>query len=322
MLSSDKLLEQIGENGLVGKGGATFPSRVKYALPKGTIIDYLLINGAECEPYLSADHRIMIEKTSELLRGVSILQKIIKPTETVIGVESNKPDAISTLSDQIDTEQMAVKVAPLKVKYPQGDEKQLIKAITGREVPSGALPSAVGAVVVNIGSCFALYEAIVCNKPLIERIVTVSGGAVREPGNLKVRIGVPAETLFAACGGLKEKPAKIVFGGPMMGFSVFDSSAPITKGTSGVLALTEKEVGKQSSTTPCLRCGRCVAACPMGLNPTGLYTEISIGDYQKAMNTGLIDCKECGCCAYVCLARLPLVQSMKLGKTMARGLGK
>ena len=314
-----ELIDLLQENGLVGLGGATFPVNVKLQVPKGSVVDTLVINGVECEPYLTADHRIMLEKTEEILEGLRIMQKILSPKEIIIGIEANKPDAIEKLSRLAEKSGMNLSVAPLKMKYPQGDEKQLLKAVTGREVPSGGLPMAIGAVVSNIGTVFAVYEAVVYHKPLMERVVTVTGGAIAHPANLKARVGTPIRSLIEECGGFTSTPAKIVMGGPMMGFTVYDLDTPVMKGTSGILALTAREVASAGRTN-CLECGRCVSACPMGLNPTTLFKTIDHGDYSAALAAGLLDCKECGCCGFSCPAHIPLVQGMKLGKTMSRKL--
>lgn len=320
-LSKEEILNLILEMGLVGLGGATFPLHVKYSLPEGSRVEFFIINGAECEPYLTADDRLMLEKSKEIFQGLAIAAKVLQPKEIIIGIEENKPEAIETEKKIAAECGLPVRVVPLKMKYPQGDEKQLIKAVTGREVPSGGLPLQVGCVVSNIGTLFALYEAVVYRKPLIERIVTVSGGAVKNPANLKARIGTPIGALLEECGGFIKPPAKIVLGGPMMGFTVYDLDTPVTKGTSGILALTKKEI-REAPETACLQCGRCVKVCPMGLQPTRLYKLIDHQNYNSALEEGLLDCKECGCCAFACPARIPLVQGMKLGKRVSRMLKK
>lgn len=316
-LNKQELLQIITEMGLVGLGGATFPLQVKFAIPEGSKVEYFVVNGVECEPYLTADHRLMLEKTKEIFEGLAIAEKILSPGRICIGIESNKPDAIRIMEEAAKTLGSRAEIIPLKVKYPQGDEKQLLKAVTGREVPSGALPLNIGCVVSNVGTIYALYEAVVFRKPLIERVVTVSGGAVKHPANLKARIGTPISALVEECGGFTEEPAKIVMGGPMMGFAVYDLETPVTKGTSGILALTAREV-KKAAQTQCIQCGRCVKACPMGLNPTKLYKLIDHQQYSVALDEGLLDCKECGCCAFCCPAHIPLVQGMKLGKRVSR----
>ncbi len=316
-LSKEELLGIIAESGVVGLGGATFPANVKFMVPKGKKAEYLVINGVECEPYLTADHRLMLERADRIIEGIKIIAKIVEPEKLAIGIEVNKPDAIESMIEAAAKAGMDLDVVPLKVKYPQGDEKQLLKAVTGREVPSGALPIEIGCVVSNVGSVHAVYEAVVLNKPLVERVITVTGGAIKEPKNLKARIGTPISSLIEECGGFSEVPEKVVVGGPMMGFTIYDLDTPITKGTSGILALTSKEV-KNASRTPCISCGRCVNACPMGLNPTTLFKFIDHGEYDEASDLGLMDCKECGSCGFVCPARIPLIQGMRLGKKMLR----
>ncbi|HOV63634.1 MAG TPA: RnfABCDGE type electron transport complex subunit C, partial [Spirochaetia bacterium] len=297
--------------------GATFPLHVKLSVPRGATLDTLVVNGVECEPYLTADHRLMLEKTAEIIEGIRIVFKVVKPKVAYIGIEINKPDAIEVMEKAARESGLPLSVVPLKVKYPQGDEKQLLKAVTGKEVPSGELPLAIGAVVVNVGTIYSIYEAVVFDKPLIERVVTVSGGCIKEPANLKVRIGTPMSSLIDECGGFLSVPEKIVAGGPLMGFGVYDLESPVTKGTSGVLALSAEEV-RGAQRTACISCGRCIHACPMGLSPTALFKQIDHGEYKLALSDGLLDCKECGCCAYVCPSHIPLVQGMKLGKRMAR----
>lgn len=315
--SGKELIEIINSNGIVGLGGATFPANVKFSLPKGKKAEYLVINGVECEPYLTADHRLMLEKSDQIIEGIKIISSIIKPERLVIGIEINKENAIQSIKDAAQRANLTLEVVSLKVKYPQGDEKQLLKAVTGKEIPSGALPMEIGCVVSNVGTVHAIYEAVVLGKPLIERVITVSGGAIKNPQNLKVRVGTPITSLIEECGGFTEEPVKVVVGGPMMGFTIYDLDTPVTKGTSGILALTAREV-RASSQTACISCGRCIAACPMGLNPTTLFKYIDHSDYDSAENMGLMDCKECGSCGYVCLARIPLIQGFRLGKRMLR----
>jgi Na+-translocating ferredoxin:NAD+ oxidoreductase subunit C len=316
-LSAVELLALVKDMGVVGTGGATFPTHVKLSVPKGKSVDALVINGVECEPYLTADHRLMLEHTRQILRGIMIVSRMTSPKRIIIGVERNKPDAIETLRQEIAHNGYPIAVVPLKVKYPQGDEKQLLKATINREIPSGKLPLDVGAVVVNVGTVFAIYEAVALRKPLVERIVTVSGEAVSHPKNIKAPIGTKVADLLAFCGGCAQEPEKFISGGPMMGFAFFDDQVPITKGTSGILALLP--VTKEKPTvSPCISCGRCVAVCPMGLQPTRLYRLIENRNYEGAMKMNLMDCKECGCCAYTCPAHLPLVHGMKIGKKLGR----
>lgn len=315
--SESELLDILASRGIVGLGGATFPANVKFTVPKGSKVEYFVVNGVECEPYLTADYRLMMEKTENILGGIDVVRSILHPDHIVIGIENNKPAAIEKMRAAVSRLDYPVEVVPLKVKYPQGDEKQLLKAVTGREVPSGGLPIAIGAVVSNVGTLNAVYEAAVCDKPLIERVVTVSGRGVKKPSNLLARVGTPIGNLIDECGGLQGNTVKIISGGPMMGFAVSDIDTPVTKGTSGILVLTDRETGTKPA-TPCLQCGRCVKACPMGLNPTRLYKWIDHMEYDAAVDEGLMDCKECGCCAWSCPARIPLVQGMKLGKLMIR----
>ncbi len=316
-LSGKELLDIITESGIVGLGGATFPSHVKFSIPKGKKAELFVVNGVECEPYLTIDHRLMLEKTDELFEGIKIIQKILQPERIAIGIEENKPDAIELIEKRAGEVGLPLEVVPLKLKYPQGDEKLLLKALTGKEVPSGGLPIDIGAVVSNAGTVFSIYEAVVYGKPLIERLVTVSGGAIKDPANLKVRIGTPIGELIEECGGFTEVPEKIVAGGPMTGFAVYDLDTPVVKGTSGVLALTAKEVNGAARTN-CISCGRCIEACPVSLNPTKLFKYVDHLEYDAAVEIGLNDCRECGSCAFMCPAHIPLAQGIKLGKRMAR----
>ena len=314
------LLDAIREQGIVGMGGATFPTPIKFATREGSPVETFMVNGVECEPFLTADHRLMLEKTANIITGIEIVSRILSPARVLIGVEENKPDAIAALQEEIRRRGAQIDVVALRTRYPQGDEKQLLKALIGREVPSGGLPLDIGAVVSNVGTVHAIYEAVALGKPLVERIVTVTGTALRSPGNFKVRIGTPVGNLLEECGGFSAPPGKIVAGGPMMGFALADPAVPVVKGTSGILVLSHKE-SRPVAQTPCIGCGRCIAACPFGLSPTTLYKWIEHREYAEAMSAGLMDCKECGCCGYVCPARIPLVQGMKLGKLMARRKG-
>ena len=311
--SAGELMKLLPEMGIVGMGGATFPTHVKFSVPKGSSVEYFVVNGVECEPYLSADHRLMLEKTKEIFEGIRIIRKILSPEHIVVAIEANKPDALEAMSRQAGECDFDVAVTALKVKYPQGDEKQVLKALIGREVPSGGLPIDIGAVVSNVGTVNAIYEAIVLGKPLIERALTVSGGAIHNPGNYKARIGTPVRQLIEECGGFKKNPEKLVMGGPMMGFPILDLDTPVTKGTSGILALTSAEV-QSSKSTSCLSCGNCIDVCPLGLTPSRLFKLVDHLEYDRASAEGLMDCKECGCCSYACPAHIPLVQGMRLGK--------
>lgn len=306
------ILAKIQDAGIVGLGGATFPTHVKLMPPKGMKADVLLVNGVECEPFLTSDHRMMLEHTEELIVGIQLLMKALNVNRAAIGIENNKRDAISKII-KIAYKNSNISVVPLKVKYPQGGEKQLIKAVTGREVPSGALPISVGAVVTNIATTFAVYEAVQKNKPLFERVVTVTGKNLANPSNFKVRIGTPISELIVAAGGLPENCGKIVNGGPMMGKAVTNIEVPVTKGTSGVLLLPDQE-SKRGEMMPCIRCSRCVSVCPMGLEPFLLMTVSEKQIWDRAEREKIMDCIECGSCSYTCPANRPLLDYIRLGK--------
>lgn len=313
--SSSDLLAKIKDLGIVGMGGATFPAHVKFSIPKDKTVEAFVVNGVECEPYLTADYRVMLEKGEQAIEGAMIAAKVIGAKRIIIGVELNKPDAIEHLRTLIAQKGYPIEVMGLKMKYPQGDEKQLLKATINREIPSGKLPLDVGAVVANIGTCNAIYEAVVLGKSLYERVISVTGECIANPKNVLAPVGTKVSDLLAFCGGFKSEPEKLVSGGPMMGFAFFDVETPITKGSSGLLALAPQ---KKVRETACLNCGRCVAACPIGLMPAKLYRYITHGEYEMAMQTSLMDCKECGCCSFVCPAHLPLVHTMKTGKKLGR----
>ncbi|MFA7560295.1 MAG: RnfABCDGE type electron transport complex subunit C, partial [Sphaerochaeta sp.] len=279
-------------------------------------VEYFVVNGVECEPYLTSDYRLMMEKGKEALEGALIAAKIIDAKKIIVGVELNKKDAIAHLKEVVAQEGWPIEIVGLKVKYPQGDEKQLLKATIGREIPSGKLPLDVGAVVSNIGTCYALFEAVVHQKALYERIISVTGEGIANPKNILAPIGTKVSDLLEFCGGLTGEVEKLVSGGPMMGFSFFDTETPVTKGSSGILALKPK---KQVRQTACISCGKCVDVCPIGLMPTLMYKNITHLNYEVAMNNlSLMDCKECGSCSYVCPAHLPLVHTFKTGKKMGR----
>ncbi len=312
-----EMISRVQEAGIVGMGGAAFPAHVKFMIPKGKQAEYLIINGVECEPYLNADNRLMIERTDDVLSGAMYIQKMIGAREVIIGIESNKPESLQAMTQAVSSRRLPFTVRSLKVRYPQGDEKQLIEALLKREVPSGGLPIDIGAVVSNVGTALAVYEALRMGKPLMERVLTISGEAASDPKNVLVKVGTPISHVIEHAGGFSSPPDKVVIGGPMMGFSIYDLSTPVMKGTSGILALTKHQVN-QASRTPCISCGRCVQACPMGLNPTKLYKLIDHGNYDEAKQRFLLDCKECGCCSYICVAKIPLVQGMRWGKLMLR----
>jgi electron transport complex protein RnfC len=307
-----EIVKLIQEAGIVGLGGATFPTHVKLVPPKGMKAEVLLINGVECEPFLTSDHRLMLEKTDEIFVGTQLLMKAMNVEKATIGIENNKPDAIRLLTEKAKN-YTGINVVALKVKYPQGGEKQLIKAVTGKEVPSGGLPIAVGAVVSNVGTAFAVYEAIQKNKPLFERIVTVTGKSVANPSNYRVRVGTATSELIEAAGGLPENTGKIISGGPMMGRAIASLDVPVTKGTSGILLMPETEA-KRKEYMECIRCSRCVSVCPMGLEPYLLMTFGQKQIFDRAEQDRIMDCIECGSCSYTCPSNRPLLDYIRFGK--------
>ena len=311
-LSQKEIIQKINEMGIVGLGGATFPSHVKLMVPEGKKAEVLIINGVECEPFLTSDHRLMMEKGEEMMVGVQILMIALGVKKAMIGIENNKPDAIKHLS-KVAQDFEGISVHGLKVKYPQGAEKQLIKALINREVPSGKLPIEVGTVVNNAGTAFAVYEAIQKNKPLIERVVTITGKSVKEPGNFMVRIGTPVSELVEAAGGLPEDTGKVIGGGPMMGKALNSLEVPVVKGTSGILIMPENEAGRQTVLN-CIRCSKCVSVCPMGLEPYLLEKLVIFEDFERTEQERVMDCIECGSCHYTCPANRPLLDYLRLGK--------
>ena len=312
-LTDKEIINKINESGIVGLGGATFPSHVKLSVPAGKKIDVLIINGVECEPYLTSDHRLMLEKAKEMLVGIQILMKALGVNSALIGIENNKPDAISHL-DTLVKNYSGIEVHALKVQYPQGGEKQLIKALINREVPSGGLPLDVGAVVHNVGTAFAVYEAVQKNKPLFERIVTLTGKSVKKPSNFMVRIGTPVTDLVETAGGLPEDTGKVINGGPMMGKALNSLEVPVVKGTSGILIMPA-ELSKRKKESDCIRCAKCVSVCPQGLEPFLLNKLAQLEINDKLETSGVMDCMECGSCSYTCPAGLPLLDYIRLGKS-------
>ncbi len=312
-MTREQIIERCKQSGLVGLGGATFPTHIKMTVPAGKKCDMVIINGVECEPYLTSDHRLMLEKGAEVLTGAAIIMKALGVEKVVVGIEANKPDAISHLTE-LAKDFKGITIQPLKVKYPQGGEKQLIKACTGREVPSGGLPVDVGVVVQNVGTAFAVYEAVQKNKPLIERIVTVTGKDVKNPGNFRVRIGTPVTALIEAAGGMPEDTGKVVNGGPMMGKALAMTEVPVTKGTSGIL-LFPAAVSRRAEVLPCIRCGKCTSACAMGLEPWLISVLSEKSMWENAEKEKITDCMECGACAYTCPSKRPLLDYIRLGKS-------
>lgn len=307
----DVLKKRILDAGIVGMGGAAFPTHVKLSPPPEKNIDTLIVNGAECEPFLTADHRLMLTCTEEALTGIAIAAKILKVSRIFVGVEDNKMDAIEKMAEA--AAKFKITVVPLHVKYPQGAEKQLIYALTGRQVLEGGLPMDVGCVVMNIGTAAAVHDAVVLGHPLIERVTTVTGTPVVDPANYLVRIGTPIRKLLELSGGVKENPAKVIMGGPMMGFAQSNIDVPVAKNSSGVLLMAPEEI-EQFEGNPCIRCSRCVKACPMNLLVPTLSTMIEAGEFAMAEHNYVMDCVECGTCAYICPAKRPLVQHFRRAK--------
>lgn len=317
-LSAEEIVKRIGEMGIVGMGGATFPTHVKLSVPKGKVAEYLLINGAECEPFLTDDYRVLIERSEEFMVGVEILRRALGNVQAIIGIERNKPDAIARLTELAKGYEH-ITVQPLKVKYPQGGEKQLIDAILGRRVPAGKLPIDVGAVVQNVGTALAVYEAVQKNKPLVERVVTVTGPSVSQLRNVVARVGTPISALIAHAGGLPEDTTRVISGGPMMGKALRNLDAPVTKGTSGILLLTEKE-SKRREPSHCIRCAKCAMGCPMGLEPYLLYRLSQRQLLERLEAEDVMSCIECGSCSFTCPASLPLLDIIRQGKSRTGGM--
>jgi electron transport complex, rnfABCDGE type, C subunit len=311
-LEPKEIIDRIAAAGVVGMGGATFPTHVKLSVPPGRKAEFLIINGVECEPYLTSDHRLMLEHGEELLVGIAILRKALGNPPAIIGIERNKPDAIAHLTELAKGFE-GISVQPLKVKYPQGGEKQLIEAITRREVPAGKLPIDVGAVVQNVGTAFAVYEAVQKNKPLIERVVTVTGPSLTNPVNVLARVGTPITRLLEFAGGMPEDTGKVISGGPMMGKALKNIAAPVTKGTSGVLVMPEP-LALRPKEQQCIRCSKCTFGCPMGLEPYLLYKQAQHALLEDMEGDYVMSCIECGSCSFTCPAALPLLDFIRLGK--------
>lgn len=308
--SPEEIRQRVLEAGVVGLGGAGFPTQVKLSPPSGVEIEYAIINAAECEPFLTVDHRVMLEEGPRVIEGLRLIMAATGAREGIIALEANKMEAFYKLQSLVHREKN-IRIELLRVKYPQGGEKQLIAALLAREVPSGGLPSAVGCVVQNVATAAAIAAAVREGQPLIERVVTVSGPALKKPGNFRVRIGTPFSALIAAAGGLPDGELKAISGGPMMGVALAGLDEPVVKGTSGLLVLPAVH---RARNLPCLRCGDCLRSCPMGLVPSDLGTLVEKERWEEFAARGGRDCIECGCCAYVCSAGRDLVQLIKLGK--------
>jgi electron transport complex protein RnfC len=313
-LDNAALVEIIKNAGVVGMGGAAFPSHVKLAPPKGRKIDTLIINAAECEPFLTADHRIMLEYTRAVRAGILIIKKISGVENVIVGIEDNKMDAVKAIRDVFSGSD--VRVVPVPTRYPQGAEKILIKTLTGRAVPPGRLPMDAGVLVQNVSTARAIHNAVEHGRPLIERVVTVSGGAVKTPSNLLLRLGTTFEDALNMCGGFKHQPVKIIMGGPMMGIAQYTAAAPVIKGTSGILALSGADV-RHGVESACIRCGRCARACPMGLNPgmLSILGERALAGEARDEHH-LLDCVECGCCGFICPAKRNIVHHIRYSKKL------
>lgn len=313
-LSKDEIIKIIEEAGIVGMGGAGFPTNVKLSPKNPDIIDSIIVNGAECEPYLTSDYRRMVEQTDALVKGLKIVLKIFPKAKGYFGVEDNKPEAIEALLKATENEDR-IEVVPLKTKYPQGGERSMIYAVTGRKINSKMLPADAGCIVHNVDTIYAIYNAIYNGKPLIERIVTITGDAVSTPKNFQVRIGISFRELIDAAGGFTTEPEKIISGGPMMGFSFFNIDVPVVKGSSSLLAFIKDDVSHEESSA-CIRCGRCAAACPEHLLPMKLAALAGQNEPDEFKKLGGMECVECGCCSYVCPAKRQVTQSVRSMKKL------
>ena len=317
-LPGEELVSIIRDAGIVGLGGAAFPTHVKLSPPKNKPIDTIILNGAECEPYLTCDQRLMIENPKEILKGLGIIIKILNAKNAYIAIEDNKQSAIYAMEKALSSFAIRdslseIKLIVLRTKYPHGAEKQIIKSILNRTVPSGGLPMDVGCVVQNVQTAYAIYEAVYSGKPLAERVITLTGSCLKEPVNIRVRVGTVLKDLVDFIGGFKKEPKKIIMGGPMMGLAQYTMDIPIIKGTSGVLFLPEEEV-LQTKESVCIRCGKCIEVCPMQLAPTTLMYRVKREFFSEAKDLGIASCFECGACAYECPAKIPLLDYMKYGK--------
>lgn len=313
----DQFIRSVQESGLVGLGGAAFPAHVKFKIPEGKTCRYIMLNGAECEPFLTSDHRVMAEHPEAVIDGINILQKFVNAEKAFIGIENNKPDAIAALSEKAANSTFPIEVVPLQVKYPQGAEKMMITAILGKEIPSKKLPLDVGVLVSNVSSIAALSDWFRNGTPLIERVVTVTGTAINRPANVLVPIGTRMRAVVNHCGGLNSEELRMLLGGPMMGMVQRSLDIPVVKGTGGMLMLTGNEVGSMDE-YDCIRCGKCVDACPMFLNPSTLGLMAKKGLWDEMDDNYVMDCFECGSCSFVCPSHIPLVQSFRVAKGILR----
>ncbi|KPU26517.1 electron transporter RnfC [Caloranaerobacter sp. TR13] len=311
-LTSKEIIEIIKEAGITGMGGAAFPTHVKLSPPPEKKIDTIILNGSECEPYLTADHRLMVEYPEKVVFGLEVIMKAVNANKGIIGIEDNKPDAIENIRSIV-AKKPNIELAVLETKYPQGGEKRLIDAITGRKVPAGALPMDVGVIVNNVGTAAAIADAIQKGMPLIERIVTVTGNGIVQPSNLIVKIGTLFKEIIEQCGGYSGEPGKIISGGPMMGFAQYTDEVPVIKGTSGILVLKQKDAYSEVE-QPCIKCARCVDVCPVGLLPIKIANYSQKSKWDEAEAYSALYCIECGSCSFICPAKRPLVQRIRLAK--------
>ncbi|MCP5455931.1 MAG: electron transport complex subunit RsxC [Thermotogae bacterium] len=314
----EEISEIIKEAGIVGLGGAMFPAHVKLSIPKDKKAEVLVINAAECEPYLTIDHRMMLEKTDEILKGIEIIKYALGIKNAKVGIENNKPDAIKLMKEKA-SKYPQTEILELKTKYPQGAEKQLITAVTGKEVPSGKLPIDIGAVVFNVSTVYAVYDAVINGKPLVERGITITGEAVKNPGNFWYRIGTTVDDLLSLSGVKTENPEKVLYGGPMMGIPLPKTELPTFKGNNG-LTFFSSESNKDRETMPCIRCSYCVMSCPIHLQPYLLKRFVDQRNYDEAVNNGILDCIECGSCSYGCPSNIDLAKTFKTGKKVIRAM--
>ena len=317
-LEPKEIIDRIAEAGIVGLGGACFPTQVKLMPPPGKKAEVLIVNGVECEPYLTCDHQLMLEHGEEIMIGIQLLMRALNIQKAVIGIEKNKPDAIARMQE-LASKTLGVEVCPLKLKYPQGGEKQLIDACIGRQVPSGALPIEVGAVVDNVATIYAVYEAVQKHKPLISRVMTVTGKSLKKPGNYLVRFGTPLSQVVELAGGVPEDTGKIIGGGPMMGRAMNNIDMPANKRTSGLLFLPESE-SRRTEPENCIRCGKCVSACPMGLEPYLLAKQAELQMWDEMEHHDVMDCIDCGCCLFTCPSHRPLLDYIRMGKAQVGGI--
>ena len=312
LFSREDIIKKIFDAGIVGMGGATFPSHVKISVPMGKRVDTLIVNGNECEPYLTSDYRLMLEHSEEIITGVKILMLALDISTAYIGIENNKPQAIN-LFKKLLVHDLKIKVIELKAKYPQGNERLLIKTLLNKEIPSGKLPLDIGVVVQNVATVYSIYQAVQKSMPLIERVVTITGKPLQTPSNYKVRIGTPVNEIINKAGGISTDTGKIILGGPMMGKSVFSSDLPVTKGVSGIILFSKKDSAKKAEYA-CIRCGSCLKVCPTGLEPYLLNKYVINGKYEFCENESVLDCIECGCCSYICPSGIQLTDRIREAK--------